>query len=47
MRTFIGGSFITTFLVITIFSAPAAIDPNMILYYSFDELDRWQGRSQT
>ena len=37
MRTFIGGSFITTFLVITIFSAPAAIDPNMILYYSFDE----------
>ena len=33
----IGGSFITTFLVITIFSASAAIDPNMILYYSFDE----------
>ena len=37
MRTLIWLSFITTFLVITIFSAPAAIDPNMILYYSFDE----------
>ena len=37
MRTLIWLSFITTFLVITIFSASAAIDPNMILYYSFDE----------
>ena len=37
MRTLIRLSFITTFLVIIIFSASAAIDPNMILYYSFDE----------
>ena len=37
MRALIWLSFITTFLVIIIFSASAAIDPNMILYYSFDE----------
>ena len=37
MRTVIGASFITTFLVITVLSAPAALDPNLILYFSFDE----------
>ena len=37
MRTLIWLSFITTFLVITIFSAQAALDPNLILYFSFDE----------
>ena len=37
MRTLIWLSFITTFLVITIFSAPAALDPALILYFSFDE----------
>ena len=37
MRMPIGASFITTFLVITVFSAQAALDPNMILYFSFDE----------
>ena len=37
MRMLILLSFITTFLFITTLSAPAAIDPNMILYYSFDE----------
>ncbi len=37
MRTFIGTSFITTFLFIMILFAPAAIDPNMILWFSFDE----------
>ena len=37
MRMLILLSFITTFLFITVLSAPAAIDPNMILYYSFDE----------
>ena len=37
MRTLIRLSFITMFLVITIFSAQAAIDPNLILYFSFDE----------
>jgi hypothetical protein len=37
MRTLIAVSFITMFLVITVFSAPAALDPNMILYFSFDE----------
>ena len=36
-RMFIGASFITTFLFIMILSASADIDPNMILYYSFDE----------
>ena len=37
MRTFISMSFVTTFLLITVLSASAAIDPNMILYFSFDE----------
>ena len=37
MRMLIWLSFITTFLFITVLSAPAAIDPKMILYYSFDE----------
>lgn len=37
MRTFIRLSFITTFLFIAIFSAQAALDPNLILYFSFDE----------
>ena len=37
MKTFIGGSFITTFLFIMILSAPTAIDPNMLLWFSFDE----------
>ena len=37
MKTFIGASFITTFLFIMILSAPTAIDPNMLLWFSFDE----------
>ena len=37
MKKFIGTSFITTFLFIMILSAPAAIDPNMLLWFSFDE----------
>ena len=37
MKTFIGTSFITTFLFIMILSAPTAIDPNMLLWFSFDE----------
>ncbi len=37
MRTFIGASFITTLLFIMILSTPAAIDPNMLLWFSFDE----------
>ena len=37
MRMLFWTSFITTFLVITVFSVPAAIDPNLILYFSFDE----------
>ena len=37
MRTLIAVSFITMFLVMTVLSASAAIDPNMILYFSFDE----------
>jgi hypothetical protein len=37
MRTFIGASFITTLLAITVLSAPAALDPNLILYFTFDE----------
>ena len=37
MRTFIAVSFFTMFLVMMVFSAPAALDPNMILYFSFDE----------
>ena len=37
MKTLIAVSFITTFLVITVLSAQAALDPNLILYFSFDE----------
>ncbi|CAI8027358.1 hypothetical protein GBAR_LOCUS15653 [Geodia barretti] len=37
MRTFIAVIFITTFLVMIVLSASAAIDPNMILWFSFDE----------
>ncbi len=37
MRMSIGTSFITTFLVVTVFAAQAAIDPNMLLWFSFDE----------
>ena len=37
MRTFIGLSFITTFLFMVVLSTPAALDPNLILYFSFDE----------
>ena len=37
MRTLIRASLITTFLVITVLSAPAAIDPALILYFTFDE----------
>ena len=37
MRTAIQLSFITTLLVITVLSAQSALDPNMILYFSFDE----------
>ena len=37
MRTLIWLSFITTFLVITVLSVPAALDPALILYFSFDE----------
>ena len=33
----IGVSFITTFLVITTLSAQAALDPNLILYFTFEE----------
>ena len=37
MRTLITVSFITMFLVITVFSAQAALDPALILYFTFDE----------
>ena len=37
MRMGIGISFIITFLVVTVFLASAAIDPNMLLYFNFDE----------
>ena len=37
MRTFIVVSFVAVFLFITIFSAPAALDPNLILYFTFEE----------
>ena len=37
MRTLITVSFVTMFLAMTIFSVSAALDPNMILYFSFDE----------
>ncbi len=35
--TFISISFIITFVPMMVLSAPAAIDPNMLLYFSFDE----------
>ena len=37
MRNLIRVSFITTFLVITILSAQGALDPNLMLYFTFDE----------
>ena len=37
MRAFIWFGFLITFVAVTVYSAPAAIDPNMILYFSFDE----------
>ena len=37
MKTLIVRSFVTTFLVMTVFSAQAALDPNLILYFTFDE----------
>ena len=37
MRTFIAASLLTTFLFMPVLSAQAALDPNMILYFSFDE----------
>ena len=37
MKTLIGVSFITTFLFMTTLSTQAALDPNLILYFSFDE----------
>ena len=37
MRTLILVSFVTTFLFITIFSTSAALDPNLILYFTFEE----------
>ena len=37
MKTLIGLSFITTFLFITVLSVPAALDPNLILYFTFEE----------
>ena len=37
MRTVIQLSFIITFLVITVISAQAALDPNLMLYFKFDE----------
>ena len=37
MRTLITISFVTMLLFITVFFVSAAIDPNMILYFAFDE----------
>jgi len=37
MRTLIAVSCITMFLVMTVLSAPAALDPNLILYFTFEE----------
>ncbi len=37
MRTFVAVSCITIFLVMTVLSAPAALDPNLILYFTFEE----------
>ena len=37
MRTFICMSLLITFVAVMVLSASAAIDPNMILYFAFDE----------
>ena len=37
MRTLIAVIFITTFLFMTVLSAPAALDPALILYFTFEE----------
>ena len=37
MKTFISMSLLITFVAVMALSTPAAIDPNMILYFSFDE----------
>ena len=37
MRIFIGVSFITTFLFMTALSTEGALDPNLILYFTFEE----------
>ena len=37
MKTFIGVSCIITFMVITVLSAQAALDPALILYFTFEE----------
>ena len=37
MRTFTAISFIIMFVVMTAFSASAALDPNLILYFTFEE----------
>ena len=37
MRTLIMVSFVTMFLAMTIFSVSAALDPNLILYFTFEE----------
>ena len=37
MRTFICMSLLITFVAVMALSTPAAIDPNMILYFAFDE----------
>ena len=37
MRTLIAVSFAITFLFMTVPSAPAALDPNLILYFTFEE----------
>ena len=37
MRTVIQLSFIITFLVMMVLSVPAALDPNLMLYFTFDE----------
>ena len=37
MRSLFAVSFITMFLVMTVLSAPAALDPNLILYFTFEE----------
>lgn len=37
MRMLITVSFITTFIAMTVLSAPAALDPNLILYFTFEE----------